>query len=264
MSNRLEGKTALVTGGGRGIGEAICKRFTEAGASVVVANRTLELAEKVRDEIREAGGVAECIQLDVDGADRIKAAVAETVAAFGGLDIAVHNAGVCPWTRIEDLDDDTLEQTLGVNLKPCFWLTQAALPHFKARGAGRILVTSSVTGPHVALPGAVHYAAAKAGVNGFVRGAALELAPHAVTVNAIEPGLIAKPHRGAVANTDNRESVEQHIPLGTLGEPDDIAHAMVYLASDEARYVTGQCWSIDGGSMLVENPEFIRRTPKEG
>ncbi len=263
MSKRLQDRVAVVTGGGRGIGAAICRRFAGKGAKVVVANRTGGSAEEVATMITEAGGTALPFQIDVADRSRCDALIAFAGETFGQLDILVHNAGICPWARIEDLDDDALDRTLAVNLKACFWLTRAALPLLKSSPAGRILVTSSVTGPHVAIPGASHYAAAKSGVNGFVRGAALELARHKITVNAVEPGLIEKPGSGTISQTENRVEAEAHIPLGQMGTPDDIAHAMAYLASDEARYVTGQCWAIDGGGLLVENPAFIHRTPKE-
>jgi len=263
MSDRLAGKIAVVTGGGRGIGAAICGLFADAGAKVVVANRTGELADAVAQSITDSGGTASSYQLDVTDKARCSGVIDFAAETYGGLDIVVHNAGVGPWVRLEELDDATLDDTLTVNLRACFWLTQAALPHLKASNAGRILVTSSVTGPRVAIPGNVHYAAAKAGVNGFVRGAALELAPHKITVNAVEPGLIEKPGRGSLSTGDNKTEAEIFIPLGEMGVPEDIGHLMVYLASDEARYVTGQCWPVDGGSLLVENPAYVSRTPKE-
>lgn len=252
----LQGKVALVTGGGRGIGAAIATVFAQAGASVLIANRTAEAGAAVAAAIRDEGGVADSIGCDIGRRDEAERAVAEMVRRFGALDIVVHNAAVNPWARLEAVSDDALEQTLAVNLKACFWLAQAALPHWRARGAGRMLVTSSVTGPRVAMPGSAPYAASKAGVNGFIRSAALELAAERITVNGVEPGYIAKQGGSLLSDPERAARIARHIPAGELGRPDDIAHAMRYLASDAARYVTGQTIVVDGGSTLPESPTF--------
>lgn len=252
----LQGKVALVTGGGRGIGAAIAAVFAEAGASVLIANRTADAGAAVAAAIRDGGGIADSIGCDIGRRDEAERAVAETVQRFGALDIVVHNAAVNPWARIEAVSDDALEQTLAVNLKACFWLAQAALPHWRARGAGRMLVTSSVTGPRVAMPGSAPYAASKAGVNGFIRSAALELAAERITVNGVEPGYIAKQGGSLLSDPERAARIARHIPAGELGRPDDIAHAMRYFASDAARYVTGQTIVVDGGSTLPESPFF--------
>lgn len=252
----LQGKVALVTGGGRGIGAAIATCFAEAGAQVLIANRTASAGRAVAAEIRSQGGVAAAVACDIGQRSQAEQAVAEAMRHFGALDIVVHNAAINPWARIEALADDALEQTLAVNLKACFWLTQAALPHWRARGAGRMLVTSSVTGPRVAMPGCAHYAASKAGVNGFIRSAALELAPERITVNGVEPGYIAKQGGSLLSDPERAARIARHIPAGELGKPQDIAWAMCYLASDAASYVTGQTLVVDGGSTLPESPFF--------
>lgn len=252
----LAGKIALVTGGGRGIGAAIAQVFAQAGAQVLIANRTEAAGESVAAGIRAAGGTAQAIGCDIGRHAEADRAVAEAVRRFGALDIVVHNAAVNPWARIEAMDDAALDETLAVNLKACFWLAQAALPHWRARGAGRMLVTSSVTGPRVAMPGSAHYAASKAGVNGFIRSAALELAADHVTVNGVEPGYIAKQGGSLLSNPERAARIARHIPAGELGRPEDIAHAMCFLASDAARYVTGQTIVVDGGSTLPESPFF--------
>lgn len=252
MSFDFTGRTALVTGSGQGIGAAIATRLAEAGARVALVNRTAETAEAVAAEIRANGGDAFAVSANLGTRAECAAAVAQVADKAGAIDILIHNAGVCPWTPLADISDEALELTLAVNLKACFWLTQAALPQLRQSDAGRIVITSSVTGPKVAMSGSAHYAASKGGVNAFVRAAALELAQYGITVNGVEPGFIAKPGRGSLSVPATRQRIEHYIPLGTMGAPDDIAFAMVYLASREARYMTGQILTVDGGGVLPE------------
>ncbi len=155
---------------------------------------------------------------------------------------------------IESLSDEQLDMTLSVNLKAAFWLTQDALPHLRKQGGGRILFTSSVTGPRVVMPETAHYAASKNGLNGFIRSAALEFAREGITVNGVEPGYILTPAMGALVDQEGLNEMASQIPLGALGAPDDIAHAMLFLASDQASYITGQTIVVDGGSTLPESP----------
>lgn len=247
----LQGRVALITGVRSGIGGAIAARMAEAGAQVVLANRTLESAEAVAAEIRGAGGVAHAIGFKAT-AEGAREAVAEAVRLQGRLDIVVHNAGGCVWKNLEDLEDADIDQALSLNLRSCFWMTQAALPWLRRSEAGRVLITSSITGPRVTMAGASHYAAAKAGVNGFIRSAALELSRHRITVNGVEPGLIAK-DRGRLSQPETLARIERYIPLGHAGQPDDIAYAMLFLASPQASWITGQTIVVDGGMTLPES-----------
>jgi 3-oxoacyl-[acyl-carrier protein] reductase len=248
---RLDGKVALVTGARPGIGGAIAAHLAQAGARVMLANRTREAAAEVALEVQRQGGTAHATGFSADEAGAARA-IEDTLAACGALDILVHNAGGCPWTRLETLSAELLEGTLALNLKCCFYLTRAALPALRRRGGGRILVTSSVTGPRVVMAGAAHYAAAKAGVNGFIRAAALELAADRITVNGVEPGFIAK-GRGRLSEPQTRSRIERYIPLGTMGRPEDVAGAILYLASDAARWITGQTIVVDGGATLPDS-----------
>ena len=168
------------------------------------------------------------------------------------LDVLVHSAGYFPLTAFADITPAILERILAVNLSALFWLTQAALPRFRAQGGGCVLVTSSVTGNRVGYPGLSHYAASKAGVNGFIRNAALELAPLNVRVNGVEPGMIATPAMDNLGDAAVNDSIARRVPLGRLGAAADIAGAMVFLASDLAGYITGQTLVVDGGSTLPE------------
>jgi 3-oxoacyl-[acyl-carrier protein] reductase len=255
-TGRLAGKVALVTGAGQGIGEAIALRFAAEGAFVMVANRSADSGEAVAARIRAAGGRGAFTACDVGCRASVQALVAATVAAAGPIDIVVHNAAAFSRDPLGEMEDEALDQVLQVNLKACFYLMHAALPHMR-EGAGRVLVTSSVTGPRVAMPNIAHYAASKAGVNGFIRAAALELAPRGITVNGVEPGYIDTPAMATLKARFGLEALTRYIPAKRLGAPEDIAAAMLFLASDEAAYITGQTIVVDGGSTLPESPVFM-------
>jgi 3-oxoacyl-[acyl-carrier protein] reductase len=156
---------------------------------------------------------------------------------------------------IGNYSEEAMEDVFSVNLKACFRLSAACLPHFRARGAGRLLFTSSVTGPRVAIPTMTYYAASKSGMNGFIRNAAVELARYQITVNGIEPGFIRTPTLEQMGE-EMLARVANFIPMGRIGEPDDVAQAMLFLATDQACYITGQTIVVDGGSTLPESPVF--------
>lgn len=250
---RLDGRVAIVTGGGRGIGRAIATVFAAAGADVAVATRTAGPGEETVAAIREAGGRASLIAVDLARRDATLAMVEQVAAEKGRIDVVVHNAGVFPIVSIEDIAEDALDETLAVNLKAAFWLAKAAVPHLRRAPSARLLFTSSVTGPRVALPGLAHYAASKSGLNGFIRAAAMEYARDRITVNGVEPGLILTDAMAQLAEGPQAEEMARAIPLGRLGTPEEIAYAMLYLASDQAAFVTGQTIVVDGGALIPEN-----------
>ncbi len=251
MSGRLQDRVALVIGAARGIGEGIAQRFVEEGARVTIADTEVEAGKATAARLK--GRFA---AIDVSQKADAERAVAETLSAYGRLDILVQNAGIYPWTLIENTDPDEWDKVLAVNLKGTFLAAQAALPHMKARKSGRMIFTSSITGPRVTSPGHGHYSASKAGINGFIKAAALEFSGYGITVNGIEPGNILtegmKAHRSAAFI----KSMEDAVPLGRLGTPRDIANAALFLASDDASYITGTTIIVDGGQTLPEGKDF--------
>ena len=256
MTGRLRNRVALVIGGARGIGEGIAERFVEEGAKVMIADTE---ADTGKAAAKRLGGAF--VETDISRKDHAERAVRETIAAFGGLDILVQNAGIYPWTLIENIEPEEWDMVMGVNLKGTYLAARAALAHMKAKGHGRMVFTSSITGPRVTSPGHGHYSATKAGINGFIKAAALEFSGFGITVNGVEPGNILtdgmKMHRSAAFI----RSMEEAVPLGRLGTPRDIANAVLFLASDEASYITGTTIIVDGGQTLPEGADFRLNPP---
>lgn len=251
MTGRLEGRSALVIGGARGIGEAIAARFAEEGARLVIADVEGDAGNATAKRL---GG--RFIASDVSQKEDAERAVALAVSAYGGLDILVQNAGIYPWTLIENIEPDEWDRVLAVNLKGVYLAARAALMVMKPKGQGRMIFTSSITGPRVTSPGHGHYSASKAGINGFIKAAALEFAGYGITVNGIEPGNILTEGMKAHRSEAFIRSMEEAVPLGRLGTPRDIANTALFLASDEAAYITGTTIIVDGGQTLPEGKDF--------
>lgn len=242
---------AIITGASAGIGRGIAQIFAQEGAKIVAASRNIEAGERLVQEIRDAGGDAIFVVADISRKlDNEKVATA-ALERFGRIDILIHNAGIFWEVMLDDMTEDDWDRCHNLNLKGTLFSTQAVLPAMKRQKHGRILVTSSITGPKTGMPGFAHYGATKGGVNGFVRNAAVELAPHGITVNAVEPGNILT--EGLADLGENYlATMTKAIPLGKLGSPEDIAYAMAFLASDEAGWITGQTLTVDGGQTLPE------------
>jgi len=248
----FSGKTVLVTGGAQGIGQAIVEAYALRGARVMIADLRLAQAQALAAQLNEQACEVEAVEIDLADATAVSRLVHGLERDWERLDILIHNAGFFPLTPFAEITPAILERTLAVNLSALFWLTQAALPMFQRQGAGCVLVTSSVTGPRVAYPGLSHYATSKAGVNGFIRNAAVELACHGVRVNGVEPGMIATPAMNNLGDDEVNADIASRVPLGRIGCAEDIAGAMLFLASDLATYITGQTIVVDGGSTLPE------------
>ena len=251
MTGRLEGKSALVVGGARGIGEAIAERFVAEGARLVIADWLADAGAATAERLG-----ARFVKVDISRLEDAEAAVAMAVDAYGSLDILVQNAGIYPWTLIENTSPEEWDSVCGVNLKGTFLAARAALTPMKAQKSGRMVFTSSITGPRVTSPGHGHYSATKAGINGFIKAAALEFASYGITVNGVEPGNILTEGMKAERSPEFIAGMESSIPLGRLGTPRELASTYVFLASDEAAYITGTTIVVDGGQTLPEGADF--------
>jgi 3-oxoacyl-[acyl-carrier protein] reductase len=252
----IAGRSVIVTGASKGIGKGIARVFASNGAKVSLVSRDLAQAEAAAAEIRSAGGIASAVAADISNPEDCARMAATAIERQGGIDIVCCNAGIFPSARLGEMSVAQWDQVLDINLKGTFLTVNACLPGLKARGKGRIIVTSSITGPITGYPGWSHYAASKAGQLGFVRTAAIELAPHNVTVNAVLPGNIFT-EGVEVLGPEYIARMTSAIPQRRLGSVDDIAYAALFLASDEASYITGQTIVVDGGQVLPESPAAL-------
>lgn len=259
MGISINGKIAVVTGASRGIGEGIAQVFASEGAMVVCAARSTEDGEKVVGSINDNGGRAEFFQADIREADECQALVEYVADTHGRLDIMCHNAGIYPDLLMEEMPIETWDDTINTNLRSCFLLTKPCIPIMRKQRWGRILFTSSITGPDVAQARLTAYSSSKGGVNAFIKAASLELAKDGITVNAVSPGNILTESLKVLYGEEGTREVAKIIPAGNLGDTADIGYAMVYLASDQAKFVTGQAIVVDGGQILPEDPDSFLR-----
>ena len=241
-----------MTGASTGIGRGIARVFAREGAKVVAASRNAETGEQMAQEIRDAGGETIFVQADVSKKADNERVAAAALEAYGRIDILIHNAGVFWEVMLDDMTEDDWDRCHNLNLKGTLFSTQAVLPAMKQQRHGRILVTSSITGPRTGMAGFAHYGATKGGVNGFIKNAAVELAPYGITVNGVEPGNILTEGLAGLGQ-DYLSTMTRAIPLGKLGDPEDIAYAMAFFAGDEAGWITGQTLIVDGGQTLPES-----------
>ncbi len=246
----LAGARALVTGGTLGIGRGIATVLRERGATVAVTG----VSEDECAGAREAGFTA--YVLDVRDRESCQSVARAVVEDLGGLDILASNAGVYPQARLADMTDADIDFIFGINVAGTMRMVQACLPALEASTQGRVVVTSSITGNITGYPGWSHYGATKAAQMGFVRSAAIELAPAGITVNAVLPGNVVTPGLEAMGQ-EYMDRMARSVPLGYLGEPRDIGEAVAFLASPRARYITGQSITVDGGQILPESPEAL-------
>ena len=242
MFTPLTGRVVLVTGGTKGIGKGIARVFAGAGANVVVVGRGAEAGEAAAEELG-----ATFIQADVGVAADCERMAAEA----GAIDVLCANAGVFPDAKLEDMTEADIDAIFATNVKGTMLSVKACMPELERSGHGRVILTSSITGPITGYPGWSHYGATKAAQLGFLRTAAIELAPMGFTINAVMPGNIETEGLDELG-PQYREKMESSIPQRKLGTVEDIGHAALFLATDEAGYITGQTIVVDGGQVLPE------------
>ena len=249
---RLDGQVAIVTGAARGIGAGIAGVLREEGASIVVADIDGEAAKAAAGAIDPSGEHSLAITTDVTVRGDLDALADAALQRWGRIDILAANAGIYPHIPLEELDPNEFDRLFAINVRGAVFAAQACLEPMRRAGYGRIVLTSSITGSVVGQPGYTLYGATKAAMLGFMRSAAVEVAASGVTVNAVLPGNIRTPGFGDVGPEHERAMLDA-IPVGALGEPEDVGWAVRFLASPEAHYITGQTLVIDGGQVLPES-----------
>lgn len=254
MLTSVAGKSVVVTGASKGIGKGIARVFARNGAKVLVVARQTDAAEATAKEI---GNGASAFSADVTKLTDLDAMARTAAERNGGIDILCANAGIFPQARIEEMTPEQWDEVVGTNLKGTFLAVKACVPYLKKSGEGRIVITSSITGPITGFPGWTHYGASKSGQLGFLRTASIELAKYGITVNAVLPGnIITEGLEGLGA--DYHKTMAASIPLKRLGTVEDIGYAALFLASKEAGYITGQTIVVDGGQILPESLEALK------
>ncbi len=250
MQGCLQGKVAFITGGGSGIGAATAERFAQEGARVVICGRRQEPLDEVVKSIRAGGGEAAAMQVDVSNEDAFVGALEKVAQEYGQLDILVNNAMAFTWGSIEEMDTEQWRANFTTSVDGTFWGTRTAMKLMKAHG-GSIVNLSSICG-ELGTPWMSGYSASKAAVTNFSRAAAAEGAPDGVRVNVVIPAVVETPAtEGMLADENSRKSTEKLIPMGRVGQPEELANAILFLASDQSSYITGATLPVDGGRSAV-------------
>lgn len=257
MLTSLKGRSVIVTGGSKGIGRGIARVFARAGVKLTIVARNQAEIDDAVAEMNSLGAIARGAVCDVTDFDSVRCMVDEAAAAQGGLDVLCVNAGVFPQVKMVDMTPEDWDHVMATNLRSTFLSVKAAIPHFEKAGKGRVVVTSSITGPVTGYPGWSHYGASKAGQLGFIKTAAMELARYNTTINAVMPGNIVTEGLQGLGE-DYLKTMANSIPLKRLGAVEDIGNAALFFASDEAAYITGQQIIVDGGQILPESLEALQ------
>jgi len=243
----VTGRTVIVTGGTKGIGKGIARVFAQAGANVVVVGRDRATGEAAAAELG-----ATYVQADIAQAADCERMAAEAEQRLGGIDVLCANAGIFPDVKLADMTERDIDEIFAINVRGTMLSVKACMPALERSGHGRVIITSSITGPITAYPGWSHYGATKAAQLGFLKSAAVELAPRGITINAVMPGNI-ETEGLAEMGPDYRAAMEASIPQKKIGTVEDIGHAALFFATDEANYITGQTIVVDGGQVLPES-----------
>jgi 3-oxoacyl-[acyl-carrier protein] reductase len=256
LAQSIQGKSVIVTGASKGIGKGIARVFARHGAKVLVVGRDLKSAEATAKDFTDAGWIASGFSADVTKLADMEKMAKAAADRYGGVDVLCANAGVFPQVKIEDMSPETWDEVQATNLKGTFLSVKACIPYLKKSGEGRIVITSSITGPVTGFPGWTHYGATKAGQLGFMRTACMEVAKYGITVNAVLPGNVMT--EGLIElGEDYMKGMAAAVPMGKLGNVEDIGHAALFLASREAGYITGQTIIVDGGQILPESQDAL-------
>jgi 3-oxoacyl-[acyl-carrier protein] reductase len=253
---RLSDQVAIVTGAARGIGRGIAEVLAEEGALAVIADRDRALAEETRRAFEAAGRPAMAVELDVTDRASVEAAVRAVLDCHGRVDVLAANAGIYPLTALERIAGEDWDRVMDVNARGVLHTIQAVLEPMRARSYGRIVITSSITGPITGHPGYAHYGASKAAVLGLMRSAAVEVARDGISINAVLPGNVRTPGLEEAGQEHQRQMLAA-IPMRDFADPHDVGWAVRFLASPEARYITGQTLVVDGGQVLPETPDAL-------
>ena len=256
MLTPINGKSVIVTGSSKGIGKGIAQVFASKGAKVLIVARNEGAAKDTVNEINGEGGESSYFLGDVASWDDMQKMAATAAERHGGIDVLCSNAGIYPQSKMEDMSPDEWDQVFGVNMKGSFLAVKACIPALKKAEYGRIVLTSSITGPVTGFPGWTHYGATKSAQLGFIRTAAIELARDNITINAVLPGNIYTEGLAGLGE-DYLKSMMASIPVGRIGAVEDIGYAALYLASKEAGFMTGQSLIVDGGQILPESLEAL-------
>ena len=252
----LDGRVAVVTGAASGVGLGIAEVLAQEGARVVVVDRDAGAADRAAEALKAAGGCALAVAADVVDRAAMDAAAAKVLDRYERIDIVAANAGIYPSAGLDTMADADWDLVMDVNVKGILHTIQACLPSMRRRGYGRIVLTSSITGPLVGAPELAHYAASKAAILGLMRSAALEVVGDGITVNAVQPGNVRTPGIEEFGEKFVADMITS-IPMKRLAEPTDVGWAVRFLASEEAGYITGQTIVIDGGQVLPEGALYL-------
>lgn len=257
MFTSLAGRSVVVTGGSKGIGKGIATCFARAGCKVLIASRDEAAGQAAVESMADLPGEVSFVSVEVSNPDDCRRMAATAVERHGSIDVLSANAGIFPSAKLATMTTPDLERVMSVNFYGTVYAVQACQDELKKSGHGRVVITSSITGPVTGFPGWSHYGASKAAQLGFMRTAAMELAPAGVTVNAVLPGNIATEGLDGMGEEYLRQMAEA-VPAGRLGDVEDIGNTALFLATDEAAYITGQTVIVDGGQILPESMEAMQ------
>jgi len=251
MSFTFEQKVALITGAGQGMGKAVAITLGQQGAQIAVNDRNKDAAEATASELQKLGINAIAIPADVTLKNDVQNMIQKTTDHFGTLHILINNAGILYPTKVINMPEDEWDRVINVNLKGTFLCSQAVLPTLQQNNWGRIVNFSSTAGKNISTVGGAHYTAAKAGILGFTRHLAKEVAQHNITVNAVCPGLIDTDMVRNTIDPDRQQAYANSFPISRLGKPEEVADLVAFLCSDKAAYITGASLDINGGDLMI-------------